>query len=72
MKRGDSPVEIIQAPEIPRTLSGKKQEVPIKKLFLGHSPEKVMNREAMANPGCVDFYVGRARMFMEGRVGAPA
>ncbi len=55
------PDEIVQAPEIPRTLSGKKQEVPIKKLFLGHPPEKVINREAMANPGCIDWYVDLAR-----------
>lgn len=58
------PDEIIQAPEIPRTLSGKKQEVPIKKLYLGHPPEKVMNREAMANPGCVDWYVEQAQRHM--------
>ncbi len=54
------PDEIIQAPEIPRTLSGKKQEVPIKKLFLGHPAEKVMNPQAMANPGCIDWYVALA------------
>ena len=51
------PDEIILAPEIPRTLSGKKQEVPIKKLYLGHPLEKVINREAMANPDCLSFYV---------------
>ena len=55
------PDDIIHAPEIPRTLSGKKQEVPIKKLFLGHSPEKVMNPQAMANPACIDWYVDLAR-----------
>jgi len=54
------PDEIIQAPAIPRTLSGKKQEVPMKKLFLGHSPEKVINREIMANPHCVDWYIDQA------------
>ncbi|RFU48278.1 acetoacetate--CoA ligase [Paraburkholderia sp. DHOC27] len=54
------PDQILQAPEIPRTLSGKKQEVPIKKLFLGHVLEKVVNREAMANPQCLDWYVRQA------------
>jgi acetoacetyl-CoA synthetase len=54
------PDQILQAPEIPRTLSGKKQEVPIKKLFLGHAIEKVVNREAMANPHCLDWYVQQA------------
>jgi acetoacetyl-CoA synthetase len=46
-----------QAPEIPRTLSGKKQEVPIKKLLPGSRHlDKVVNPEAMSNPGCLDWY----------------
>jgi acetoacetyl-CoA synthetase len=51
------PNEIFQVAEIPRTLSGKKQELPIKKLLLGQPIEKVVNREAMANPGCLDWYI---------------
>jgi acetoacetyl-CoA synthetase len=54
------PDEILQAPEIPRTLSGKKQEVPIKKVFLGQPLERVVNRDAMANPGCLPWYQARA------------
>nr|WP_326529412.1 acetoacetate--CoA ligase [Rhodoferax sp.] len=56
------PNEIFQVAEIPRTLSGKKQELPIKKLLLGQPIEKVVNREAMANPGCLDWYVNLARL----------
>lgn len=55
------PDEILQVPEIPRTLSGKKQELPIKKLLLGQPIEKVVNRDAMANPGCLEWYVGFAK-----------
>jgi len=51
------PNDIFQVTEIPRTLSGKKQELPIKKLLLGHPLEKVVNKDAMANPGCLDWYV---------------
>jgi acetoacetyl-CoA synthetase len=51
------PSDIFQVPEIPRTLSGKKQELPIKKLLLGQPIEKVINKEAMANPVCLDWYV---------------
>ncbi len=54
------PNEIFQVAEIPRTLSGKKQELPIKKLMLGQSLEKVVNKDAMANPGCLDWYVALA------------
>ena len=50
------PNDIYQVAEIPRTLSGKKQELPIKKLLLGQPVEKVINREAMANPGCIEWY----------------
>ena len=51
------PNAVFQVAEIPRTLSGKKQELPIKKLLLGQPLEKVINKEAMANPGCLDWYV---------------
>jgi acetoacetyl-CoA synthetase len=55
------PDAIIAAPEVPRTLSGKKQEVPIKKLFLGQPLERVVNRDAMANPHCLAWYAEQAR-----------
>ncbi len=54
------PDDIIQAPEVPRTLSGKKQEVPLKRLFLGQPLDKIVNREAMANPECIDWYAALA------------
>jgi acetoacetyl-CoA synthetase len=55
------PDAIVQVAEIPRTLSGKKQELPIKKLLLGQPIEKVVNRDAMANPQCLEWYVEFAR-----------
>jgi acetoacetyl-CoA synthetase len=55
------PNDIFQVPEIPRTLSGKKQELPIKKLLLGQPIEKVVNKDAMANPACLDWYVAFAK-----------
>lgn len=54
------PDDIFQVAEIPRTLSGKKQELPIKKLLLGQPLERVVNREVMANPGSLDWYVALA------------
>jgi acetoacetyl-CoA synthetase len=50
------PTEIVQAPDVPRTLSGKKMEVPIKKLMLGQALAKVANPDAMANADCLDWY----------------
>ena len=50
------PDDILAVQQIPRTLTGKKQELPIKKLMLGHALERVVNPEAMANPDCLAWY----------------
>jgi acetoacetyl-CoA synthetase len=60
------PNDIFQVAEIPRTLSGKKQELPIKKLMLGQPVEKVLNRDAMANPACLDWYIDLAKRHLAG------
>ena len=54
------PNEIIEINEVPRTLSGKKLEVPVKKLLLGADPATVVNRDSMANPDSFDFFVAYA------------
>lgn len=51
------PNEIFAVPEIPRTLTGKKLEVPVKKLLLGHPEQKVSNRDTMANPRSLDWFI---------------
>lgn len=55
------PNEVVQVQEVPRTLSGKKMEVPVRKLLLGAAPDKVASPDAMANPGSLDFFVAYAR-----------
>ena len=55
------PNEVFAIPEVPRTLSGKKMEVPVKKILLGHPIDKSANRDAMANPGSLDWFVAFAR-----------
>ncbi len=55
------PNEIIQVAEIPRTLTGKKMELPIKKLLLGKPLAEVANPDAMANPECLETYIRFAR-----------
>jgi len=64
------PNEIFAVPEIPRTLSGKKQELPIKRLLLGHAIEKVINKDAMANPECLEWYVDFAGKYAQRTAGA--
>ncbi|MFO1326246.1 MAG: acetoacetate--CoA ligase [Rubrivivax sp.] len=46
---------------VPRTLSGKKMELPVKKLLMGADPAQVLNRDAMANADCVDWFIALAR-----------
>ena len=55
------PNEVIQVEDIPRTLSGKKMEVPVRKLLLGAASDKVANPDAMQNPGSFDFFVHFAK-----------
>ena len=55
------PNEIIEIQEVPRTLSGKKLEVPVKKLLLGGDPARVVNRDSMANPDSFDFFIRHAK-----------
>ena len=55
------PSQTQQVAAIPRTLSGKKMELPVKKLLLGADPARVMNRDAMANAAAVDWFVDYAR-----------
>ncbi|WP_194816003.1 acetoacetate--CoA ligase [Nocardia sp. XZ_19_385] len=51
------PDEILLAPGIPHTRTGKKLEVPIKKLFQGADPARVVERSAVDNPDLLDWYV---------------
>jgi acetoacetyl-CoA synthetase len=46
--------------QVPRTLSGKKLEVPVKKLLLGGDPDRVVNPDSMANPDSFDFFLAYA------------
>jgi len=51
------PDDIIAIPQVPRTLSGKKLEVPVKKLFLGTPLAKAVSVGALGNPQALDFFV---------------
>ena len=55
------PDEVIQVPSIPKTLNGKKLEVPVKKILMGGDPERVLNRDSLSDPASVEFYARLAR-----------
>ncbi|MFC4375711.1 acetoacetate--CoA ligase [Nocardia halotolerans] len=50
------PDEIREAPGVPHTRTGKKLEVPIKKLFQGADPARVVERSAVDDPALLDWY----------------
>jgi acetoacetyl-CoA synthetase len=56
-----APDEIHHVPEVPRTLSGKLLEVPVKRILLGADPAKAASRESLANPAALDYFVELAR-----------
>ncbi|MFN7725943.1 MAG: acetoacetate--CoA ligase [Rubrivivax sp.] len=66
------PNGIYQVAAVPRTLSGKKMELPVKKLLLGAAPAQVMNPDAMANADCIAWYVDFAQRRLAAQAGATA
>lgn len=55
------PDKIYQVEGIPYTLTGKKMEVPVRRILTGSPPEKVANRDAVANPQALDWFVHYAK-----------
>jgi acetoacetyl-CoA synthetase len=55
------PDEVHAVPGVPRTLSGKKLEVPVKRILTGADPDVAASRGSLANPEVLDAYTGLAR-----------
>jgi acetoacetyl-CoA synthetase len=54
------PDEVFQIDEVPRTLSGKVLEVPVKRILMGTPAEKAASRDSLANPAALDYFVAMA------------
>src|SRR5450755_2696724 len=65
------PDTIIQVPDIPVTLTGKKMEVPVRRILRGAPPEAAANRDAMANPSSLDVFADYARTQRDYPLGPP-
>src|SRR5437868_98267 len=57
------PDEIVAIQEVPRTLSGKKTEVPVKKLFMGIPVEKAVSKDALSNSQSIEYFIEFANKF---------
>ncbi|WP_119066690.1 acetoacetate--CoA ligase [Rubrobacter indicoceani] len=55
-----TPDDIYRIEEVPRTLNGKKLEVPVKKILSGTPPAEAASKDSLANPGLLDDYVSLA------------
>ena len=66
------PDEIHQVPGIPRTLSGKKLEVPVRKILLGAEPEQAADPNALANPEILVYFGGSRPAAAGGQAGPAA
>jgi acetoacetyl-CoA synthetase len=51
------PDEILAVPDVPRTLNGKKLEVPVKKILTGTPLEEAASRDSLSNPDSLDNFV---------------
>ena len=47
-------------PIVPRTLSGKKLELPVKRILGGAPADTVASRDSLADPASLDYFVSRA------------
>ena len=55
------PDQILEVPGVPRTLSGKKLEVPVKRILTGADPDVAASRGSLANPEVLDAYASLVR-----------
>ncbi len=55
------PNEVHRIDEVPRTLSGKALEIPVKRILMGTAPEQAVSRESLANPVALDYFIAAAQ-----------
>ena len=60
------PDDVFAVSEVPRTLSGKLLEVPVKRIIAGADPERAASRDSLANPAALDGFAAFARERAQG------
>jgi acetoacetyl-CoA synthetase len=56
-----APDKVYQVLDIPYTLTGKKLEVPVRRILMGMDPDKAANRAALINPAALDYFIDYAK-----------
>jgi acetoacetyl-CoA synthetase len=55
------PDQVFEIAEVPRTLSGKVLEVPVKRILMGTPVDRAASRDSLANPASLDYFVEMAK-----------
>ncbi len=56
-----TPDDIIEVPAIPRTMTGKRLEIPIKRILLGGKPSEVVSTSSVDRPDVLEAFARHAR-----------
>ena len=56
-----APDTIVAVPTIPRTMTGKKLELPVKRILLGAAVTDVVSPDALVDPGSIEPVISYAR-----------
>jgi acetoacetyl-CoA synthetase len=63
LSRRHVPDFVVQVRSIPRTLNGKRMEVPVKRIFEGGEVDAALHRGSMADPSSIEEYVELAKKY---------
>ncbi len=66
------PNEVLQIEQVPRTLSGKVLEVPVKRILMGTPPAEAASVDSLADPRSLDYFVELAGTLRRERAGSPS
>ncbi len=66
------PNEVLQIEQVPRTLSGKVLEVPVKRILMGAPPSEAASADSLADPRSLDYFVELAGTLARASAGSPA
>lgn len=56
-----APTELYEVNDLPKTLNGKKLEIPVKRILMGHPVDQVVNKDSLANPESLEYFVQFAK-----------
>src|SRR5699024_12452980 len=56
-----APTHIYAVEDLPQTLNGKKLEIPVKRILMGEAVDQVVNKDSLANPEALEYFIDFAK-----------